>query len=129
MDPGVPELNAPEFNALPPEQRDAVLRACRESEQYQALGRRQAPRVMVIGGIVTLAIVGVLVFRHDISLGTAVIITWACFLLCIPPVRMWNRAQQRRLLDKLVAEHLRGASAATTTAPAGPAEKDHSAIG
>lgn len=105
MDPRIPELEA-----LPAERRDQILRACRESDEYRALGQRQAPRVMIFGGLITLAIVGVLVLRHDISLGTAVIVTWAIFLLCIPPVRWWNRRDRRQLLRRLVNEHLQRTS-------------------
>jgi hypothetical protein len=102
--------DVPELDALPPEQRDEILRACRESDEYRALGQRQAPRVMIFGGLITLAIVGVLVLRHDISLGAAVIVTWAIFLLCIPPVRWWNRRDRRQLLRRLVNEHLQRTS-------------------
>ncbi|MEO6436265.1 MAG: hypothetical protein ABIP55_10980 [Tepidisphaeraceae bacterium] len=100
------DLQIPELQALPADRREDVLRDCRESDEYRSLGRRQAPRVMVIGALFTLGIVGLLAYRHEISLGVAVIVTWAIFLLCIPPIRMWNRAQQRRLLKRLVRERL-----------------------
>jgi len=106
------EADIPEFNALPAERRDEILRACRESDEYRALNQRQAPRLMIVGAAITLAIVGVLVLRHEISLGTAVIVTWAIFLLCIPPVRWWNRRGRRHLLERLVRERLRQGDAA-----------------
>ena len=85
------DLKLPELDALPSRQRDELLHACRASDAYRALGRRQAPRIMLLGGAITLVVVGLLVWRHDISLGVAVLVTWAIFLLCIPPVRWWNR--------------------------------------
>ena len=101
------DLKSPDIDVVPNEQREEILRACRESDDYKALGRRQAPRVMLLGGAITLLVVGLLVWRHDISLGLAVLITWAIFLLCIPPVRWWNRRQREQLLERLVRERIR----------------------